>query len=56
MPIFLFVMETALSLSWLLALVGFHVVAPSDMMDNRVFAIKTALNKEELGNKVTPPT
>ena len=31
---------------------GYHVVAPSDMMDNRVFAIKTALNQANLGNKV----
>ena len=32
---------------------GYHVVAPSDMMDNRVAAIKQTLAKEGLGNKVS---
>ncbi|KFM68535.1 Delta-aminolevulinic acid dehydratase, partial [Stegodyphus mimosarum] len=32
---------------------GCHVVAPSDMMDGRVKAIKTLLNEAGLGNKVS---
>jgi len=32
--------------------VGCHVIAPSDMMDNRVAAIKKALQEEGLGGKV----
>jgi len=31
---------------------GCHVVAPSDMMDNRVGAIKDALEENGLGSKV----
>lgn len=31
---------------------GCHVIAPSDMMDNRVAAIKTALQEAGLGGKV----
>lgn len=33
---------------------GAHVVAPSDMMDGRVFAIKQLLNQNGFGNKVFP--
>ena len=32
---------------------GYDVIAPSDMMDNRVSAIKQALAREQLGNKVS---
>ena len=32
--------------------IGCHVIAPSDMMDNRVAAIKKALQEEGLGGKV----
>ena len=31
---------------------GAHVLAPSDMMDNRVLAIKNALKQEQMLNKV----
>lgn len=33
--------------------VGCHVVAPSDMMDGRVKAIKEALNEAGLGSSVS---
>ena len=32
---------------------GCHVVAPSDMMDGRVGAIKAALKSADLGSKVS---
>ena len=32
---------------------GYNVIAPSDMMDNRVSVIKQALAREQLGNKVS---
>jgi len=32
--------------------IGCHVVAPSDMMDNRIVAIKNALQAKALSNKV----
>ncbi|NXK94878.1 HEM2 dehydratase, partial [Formicarius rufipectus] len=32
---------------------GCHVVAPSDMMDGRIGAIKQALISNDLGNKVS---
>ena len=32
---------------------GCHMVAPSDMMDGRVLAIKTALNSHGFGGKVS---
>lgn len=31
---------------------GCHIVAPSDMMDGRIGAIKTLLHSQGLGNKV----
>jgi len=31
---------------------GCHVIAPSDMMDNRVAAIKSLLHKKGFGGKV----
>lgn len=32
---------------------GCHIVAPSDMMDGRIHAIKEALVANDLGNKVS---
>lgn len=34
------------------SLLGCHVVAPSDMMDNRIAAIKDILHKNGYGGKV----
>ena len=35
------------------AVAGCQVIAPSDMMDGRILAIKTSLKKAGLGNKVS---
>lgn len=40
-------------LKYIFVYVGCHVVAPSDMMDGRVKAIKEALNEARLGSSVS---
>ena len=44
--------ENFLRSAYTLNYIGCHVVAPSDMMDNRIAAIKRALQAKGLGSKV----